>query len=529
MNKPCVAMNVYVVRVFSVLCLLVFAVSASAYPARLEQALKNLDESLARRDEPLARRHAAIDSLKRRLPPQSEAGYKDYAAIADCYRGLSTDSAMIYYHRAVMAAENAGDSVARSLMLVDLASQLSKSALFVQAKEIIDTVSRRGFSDRDMLRYYITSSDIFIDAAGSHTIDYLVNMNVRNAVRALDSVLVYMPDGVYYRLIEAQRQYLEGKPTMALGELNEAIEAMSPDGYGYAIAAALMAKFYKDKPEKIDEYLYYLTISADADVRNANGESVSLMNLGKEFFRMGDLDRAFRYLSISSEAINLSGAKVLYSDIAPTMLVMVEAMQHKETRRRHILVISLVILAIVLIACGVVLWMSVRRNSMRRNATHRLEESVMSRDVYIGQLLELCSVYVEGLEEFNRLVGRKLKANQTQDLYKLVESGKVLADSSERFFGIFDAAVLRIFPDFVAELNALLIPDRQVALMPDGRLSPELRIVAFMRMGVTDSNRLSKFLGLSLNTVYTYRNRMRNRARNRDTFESEVMKIGRKA
>ena len=55
----------------------------------------------------------------------------------------------------------------------------------------------------------------------------------------------------------------------------------------------------------------------------------------------------------------------------------------------------------------------------------------------------------------------------------------------------------------------------------------ELRIVAFMRLGLDDSTQIAKFLGLSLNTIYTYRNKVKTRAINRDTFEKDVRNIGR--
>lgn len=47
-----------------------------------------------------------------------------------------------------------------------------------------------------------------------------------------------------------------------------------------------------------------------------------------------------------------------------------------------------------------------------------------------------------------------------------------------------------------------------------------------MRLGLDDSAQMARFLGLSLNTVYTYRNRIKSRARNRDTFDSDIMNIG---
>lgn len=47
-----------------------------------------------------------------------------------------------------------------------------------------------------------------------------------------------------------------------------------------------------------------------------------------------------------------------------------------------------------------------------------------------------------------------------------------------------------------------------------------------MRLGFDDSSRIAKFMGLSINTIYAYRNRLRSRAIDRDSFESDIMKIG---
>ncbi len=46
-----------------------------------------------------------------------------------------------------------------------------------------------------------------------------------------------------------------------------------------------------------------------------------------------------------------------------------------------------------------------------------------------------------------------------------------------------------------------------------------------MRLGIDDAGRIARALNLSVNTVYAYRNRMRNRAIDRDNFEASVMAI----
>ena len=46
-----------------------------------------------------------------------------------------------------------------------------------------------------------------------------------------------------------------------------------------------------------------------------------------------------------------------------------------------------------------------------------------------------------------------------------------------------------------------------------------------MRLGIEDSARIAQVLNYSLNTIYSYRNRLKARAINRDTFERDIMTI----
>ena len=67
--------------------------------------------------------------------------------------------------------------------------------------------------------------------------------------------------------------------------------------------------------------------------------------------------------------------------------------------------------------------------------------------------------------------------------------------------------------------------DRQIALAPDGRFTTELRILAMSSMGIEDASTVARFLGLSNNTIYTYRNRMRSRAIDRENFDRSIPRI----
>ena len=118
---------------------------------------------------------------------------------------------------------------------------------------------------------------------------------------------------------------------------------------------------------------------------------------------------------------------------------------------------------------------------------------------------------------------RKINARQTDDLLKLVSSGRFTEEDNEEFYQLIDKAILDIFPDFVERINTLLAPEKRITLPPGESLNPELRIYAFVRLGVDQSSRIAQILHYSVNTVYTYRNRMRNRAINRETFDADVV------
>lgn len=57
-------------------------------------------------------------------------------------------------------------------------------------------------------------------------------------------------------------------------------------------------------------------------------------------------------------------------------------------------------------------------------------------------------------------------------------------------------------------------------------LNTELRIFALIRLGISDSSRIAKLLRYSVNTIYNYRVKVKNKAILRDEFEDRVMKIG---
>ena len=130
------------------------------------------------------------------------------------------------------------------------------------------------------------------------------------------------------------------------------------------------------------------------------------------------------------------------------------------------------------------------------------------------------------LNQFCKIAARKISTGHTDELYKMTKSGKFVEEQSQEFYDTFDRAFLHIYPTFVDEVNGLMRSDAQIVLKEGELLNTDLRILAFMRLGVEESTRIAQVLNYSVHTIYAYRNRLKNRAVDRDNFERDVMMIG---
>ncbi len=178
----------------------------------------------------------------------------------------------------------------------------------------------------------------------------------------------------------------------------------------------------------------------------------------------------------------------------------------------------------------IIIWMGLRLLFLRktRNAFAGTEPAsgaptVLTDNEGVKSMLSLALYAVDKNRELCLLVERKLAAGQSKDLYSTMEAGKYFGKFRNSFLAEFDRSFLQAFPDFPKRLNALLKPDSGLEF--GERLTPEERIAAFVSLGITGSSELAEMLGLSLNTVYTYRNRLKGRALERANFEENLAKI----
>lgn len=117
-------------------------------------------------------------------------------------------------------------------------------------------------------------------------------------------------------------------------------------------------------------------------------------------------------------------------------------------------------------------------NRHLRSTNLELSESNLIKEAYIARFFKLCSVYVDRLQAYRKLVNKKLQRGQVAELLKMTHlSNDIVTVEVQELYANFDSAFLHLFPNFVESLNALLLPDEQIVLKPDELLNTELRIL----------------------------------------------------
>ena len=163
--------------------------------------------------------------------------------------------------------------------------------------------------------------------------------------------------------------------------------------------------------------------------------------------------------------------------------------------------------------------LSAARSSLEY-ANGQLRLSNRIKEEYIGRFLNLCSTYIDRLNTCRRSA---VRSGGRQDIWAADHTRE---EELKELYANFDEAFLKIFPDFIEQFNDLLTPEERIVPKSGELLNTELRIFALIRLGIDDSATIAKFLDYSVNTIYNYRAKVKNKARcPREDFEAYVKAI----
>lgn len=493
--------------------------------------LNELDKQLSLRKNYLENRVKRIDSIKYqltipRLPvtKQLELTWK----LARLYEGYLSDSAVIYFRRGQNTAALYNHNEWEIKFKIKKCETMPLVALFNEAIAEYSTIhidSLNGrlkilaldsgrqlysyvasfYSDNpEAYRIWIEKSMYFQEQLIKHT-DPNTPINTYNRAEYLFMTGKYRQAGILFHSLLNNRHPLE--PYMA-ARINHKLSKI--------------AAFNSNHNEEI----YYLAKSAIADIKSATLEIVSLQDLGQQLYTHGDLKRAYSYLAIALDNSVKCHAVMRMLQTSQALPVIQQA--HSETinksqKRLYTAVITMAALVIILIT--ITLLFRIELIKKKRLEKHLRKANVI-KEMYMSLFLHLSTIYMNKLNQFCKIASRKISTGRVDELYQMTRSGRFVEDQIQEFYTTFDQAFLHIYPTFPSDVNNLLKPEEKITLTNNELLNTDLRILAFIRLGVEESPRIAQALNYSVHTIYSYRNRLKNRAINRDTFEQDILNIG---
>lgn len=495
-------------------------------PSSLDDALKLLHTALNDNKKAIPALMDSIQRLKDRAdsqPPLAKALV--YDTIATMYETLDMDSCITYYRIGEEAARIGGDSILAQRMRLHIFADMPVTGVVLEGYN--------GFMDESS-RIYPQNRMAYFEA-GNKMMLYIADLYARIPLRhdyemrsiAYSDSLISMlpPRSPLLILLTAQKSELLGDNTAAMAGYVELVAHLPIESHIFARAATRAGDFYYRTGQN-NTAAYFYALGALSDARNQVLEGVALIRLSRALYDLDKISQSYDLMTAGLGQSLESGSAVRSIEAFQAVPHIIEAYTRSDNRKLSWMTVLAACLVIAL--TSLLLILAKRRHDLKKLELlkSRLATANETKENGLARFMELTSLFADKFDELIRLAGRKITAGQIEDLQTLIKGGSLRSEQDKMFATLFDNAFLTVYPDFITQANSLMKPDSQLSIPEGGKLNPELRILAFLRMGITDSHRMARFLGVSINTIYTYRNRLKTRAINRDTFESDLMTIG---
>ncbi|RZK31987.1 MAG: tetratricopeptide repeat protein [Hymenobacter sp.] len=529
-----------------VLCGLLGARQAAAAPAdslltALNQALTHQSDYDNQRWQQIHRLTASFKAHRADDAAKFALGLRVYEA----YKAFKHDSAFVYCQKLRQLAGALGSPEKREAAQLRLAFVLLSAGLFKETFTTLAGINPRRLPPTDWEDYYFTQARAYNDLAYFNQDEFYRPDYLAKSRAYADTALRYCPPGSYQalsvRAFQAQQTNNLAEGVAVFWQLRQ----LPLTQHQLAIATSTLANVYSRAGQE-DQAFELLLESALADVKSATKETVAMSEVANYCYRRGDLADAYAFIKEAQREAVFYKARQRQVQISEFSSVIegkkIDIIERqRQAQRTYVLAVT--VLALFVAAFAAVIFRQLRKlrkagrliaatvqelrernaNQLRLNqeltrsnhslaeANAHLAEANRIKEEYIGYYFQHNTQYLSERETLKSRLDVLLSTKQYAGLQKLADGINVKKERSELFKG-FDTVFLRLFPHFVDEFNALFREEDRIRLDDTQLLTAELRIFALIRLGIDDGEQISQMLGYSINTIYTYKTRVRNRA-----------------
>ncbi|MFR9651525.1 MAG: DUF6377 domain-containing protein [Rikenellaceae bacterium] len=528
--------------------LLCLPLKSYSHSKNINDVLMRLDESIENEQQYISIKEQAISKLKFRLNNSVTKKSRFIVAndLFEEYKIYQHDSA---YRYAIMCSELAveRDDIAKAQC--NLLLCYSNVGLFKEAAEIVEGFVTEGLSDDVVVNFYIAASQLYRSMRS-----YPVSSRVRASqysseqLKYRDLAMDLLPESTFdYRFLTIQNEvyrYKNFQESIAL--IKQSLETPNLSLRNSSKLYFALGSCYEGLGDRYNS-IYYMALSAIADIESSTRQTLSAKILSNYMYERGDLKRASRYIHKAYNDVNFYNDPLRKLEIQAIM-PQIDGQRYDIISQSLALVISVLVLFIALLAGVVVMFIKIKRRNIKlRLARQEIGDRAQMLESMNAQLIEsnerldhannikyihiIKSLYddipfVERVEAISKIMNHQIRAKHYVDL--LTELNRMdTRQERNRISRAFDSAFVKLYPTFIDEYNCLFAPEDQVIIEESEPMPAEVKIFALIRLGIDDISQISKYLNLSINTIYVYKTKAKSRSLvDNDEFEQRIKSIG---
>ena len=485
--------------------------------------------------------------------------YTNFHQLYKEYQSYKYDSAHAYAGRMLQLAEKLNDPNLMSESKIAQAFSCISSGLYKEAAEItnsIDSVHLSPENKAELYNYLSVSNINMGDFSGTEP--YRSNYRAVARQYAAKSLRLFSSKSAQALMAQVRFCQLDADYSKAIALSEQYLCTGKPDLHNKAIISSTLGYFYEVQKDTTQAMICF-AMGAIADIQSATKETTAIRQLAELLFAKGDVQRAYTYATYALDDANFYNARQRKIEVGQ-ILPIIEAGRFqiiKQQKDRLLIYLGLISVLLILFLMATIIILKQKKslnfaqqliiqqnkdlqetnkqltdiqkaieqqNSDLTLINDKLKEAHHIKDEYIGYFFSTNSVYLEKMDEYRKMVARKLRGKQYDELAQLATQAD-LRKEREEMFALFDRIFINLFPDFVSRYNELFNTEDCVELK-DGMLTPEIRIFALIRLGISESERIARFLDFSLSTVKNYKTKAKNRSLiPNELFETKIMEI----
>ena len=541
------------------LLIILIAICFSAFRAQADNKslYQQLDSVIAHRAEYYALKDKELQDMKLGATyiTDAEEKLRLYEKLVHGYTPFIYDSAMVYVQKGTHLAQQTNHSDYYNKFQMLKARLYVFRGFYIEAKQCLEQLNIPPSDTHQNYLYNCAQCALYFSLNA-----YCGNSEFSEHYKKLfneyiNKALCYYPkrDAQYYYLKGVQLYYSNGSLHDISTYLKKTMSLSKPNSDVYGMSAYILSKAYRNN-KQLELQERYLLLSAMSDVMTSTNESMSLQDLALLLYKNNDVDKAQEYISLSlKKDANMTNNRLRRVNLSNNFNVLLSAYTDKLEQQA---VWHKSALACITVLLGVVVFIMVyvkRKNRLLKqheqklkalteqlycinsqqkkdnkalaNTNTELENTIAKRENMANAYINLCYQYIERLDNLRKLVIRKIKANQQQELLSMLSSSKRTVEANQNFFLQFDKIFLSLYPSFITELNTLLVPEAQIQLKDENEFTPPVRVAALIRLGITESAKIAGILSYSPQTIYNYRSALKNNAIDKNRFEENLQKL----